>query len=99
MSDWLNYLGMAYRAGKLITGEDNIINKMRNNEVYMVVVATDASDNTKKKYKDKCTYYEVLNVESGTVNDISHAIGKNNRVAIGICDKGFAKGLLAKITK
>ncbi|QVK18974.1 ribosomal L7Ae/L30e/S12e/Gadd45 family protein [Mycoplasmatota bacterium] len=99
MDDWYNYVGLAHRAGKVITGEDNIINHIRKNQVYLVVIAKDASANTKKKYKDKCAYYDVSSVEYGTVNDLSHAIGKSNRVAIGICDKGFSKGLLTKITK
>lgn len=99
MNDWLKILGLINKSGNLITGEDNIINNIRNQKVYLVLVADDASLNAKKKYQDKCKFYNVSYVEASTTAQISHAIGKVNRVAIGICDKGFAKGLLAKITK
>lgn len=99
MNDWLNYIGLANKAGKVITGEDNIIQHIKKEQVYLVVIAEDASSNTKKKYHDKCSFYQVQCIEKGTVDELSHAIGKVNRVAIGICDVGFKKGLLAKITK
>lgn len=99
MEDWLKLLGLANRARKLVTGEDSILKNIRNNKVKLVIIATDASDNAKKKYKDKCSFYNVKCVESGTVEELSYAISKINRVAIGVCDQGFTKGLLAKITK
>ncbi len=99
MNDWLNLLGLANKAGKVITGEDKIINHIKNNKISLVIVATDSSPNTQKKYNDKCAYYNTKCLVYGTVEEISKAIGKNNRVAIGISDTGFTKGLLAKITK
>lgn len=99
MNEWLNFLGLANKAGKVVTGEDNIISKVRNKQVFLVIVATDASDNTKKLYKNKCDFYNVKYFEMGKINELSNAVGKFNRVAVGICDQGFTKGLLAKITK
>lgn len=99
MKQWLGLLGLANKSGNVVTGQDNIINKIKKGIVKMVIVATDASDNTKKLYRDKCKYYNVLCIESGTIEELSNAIGKVNRVAVGICDDGFTKGLLAKITK
>ncbi|HEY8364919.1 MAG TPA: ribosomal L7Ae/L30e/S12e/Gadd45 family protein [Haloplasmataceae bacterium] len=99
MNDWLNLLGLANKAGKVVTGEESIISKIRKNQVALVIVAKDAANNTKKLYANKCDYYHVDYCEIGTINEISSAIGKVNRVAVGICDHGFAKGLLAKITK
>ncbi len=48
MNNYLNTLGLAARARKIITGE-TLITKIRNNEVEFVIIASDASDNTKKK--------------------------------------------------
>lgn len=99
MNDWLKHLGLAHRAGKVVTGEDNIIYHIRARKVELVIVASDASDNTKKKYFDKCAFYGIQCIEYGMIQDVSHAIGKANRVAVGITDAGFAKGLIAKILK
>ena len=99
MNDWLNLIGLAKASGKIKTGEDNILQHIRNGKAKIVIIATDASTNTKKKYINKCDYYKVPYYEIGTIEEISHAINQQNRVAVGICDEGFKKALLAKITK
>lgn len=48
MNNYLNTLGLAARARKIVTGE-TLITKIRSNEVEFVIIASDASDNTKKK--------------------------------------------------
>ncbi|GFI41347.1 L7Ae/L30e/S12e/Gadd45 family ribosomal protein [Thomasclavelia cocleata] len=96
MSNFLNTLGLASRARKIVTGE-TLINKIRSNEVHFVIIATDASDNTKKKLTDKCTSYNVDYIITSNIDELSKAVGKNNRVALGIQDAGFAKNLKEKI--
>ena len=96
MSNFLNTLGLASRARKIVTGEP-LINKIRSNEVHFVIIATDASDNTKKKLTDKCTSYNVDYIITSNIDELSKAVGKNNRVALGIQDAGFAKNLKEKI--
>lgn len=96
MNNYLNTLGLAARARKIVTGE-TLITKIRSNEVEFVIIASDASDNTKKKITDKCTSYKVEYVIAYTIDELSSAIGKKNRVALGIQDTGFAKILKEKI--
>ena len=96
MNNYLNTLGLAARARKIVTGE-TLITKIRSNEVEFVIIASDASDNTKKKITDKCTSYKVEYVIACTIDELSCAIGKKNRVALGIHDTGFAKILKEKI--
>ncbi len=96
MSNFLKTLGLASRARKIVTGE-TLINKIRSNEVHLVIIATDASDNTKKKLTDKCTSYNVDYIITSNIDELSKAVGKNNRVALGIQDAGFAKNLKEKI--
>lgn len=96
MSNFFNTLGLASRARKIVTGE-TLINKIRSNQVYFVIIATDASDNTKKRLTDKCTSYDVDYIITSSINELSKAVGKNNRVALGIQDAGFAKNLKEKI--
>lgn len=96
MNNYLNLLGLASRARKIVSGEI-LINKIRSNEVHLVLIASDASDNTKKKLIDKCTSYGIEYVVISNIDELSKAIGKNNRVALGIEDIGFAKSLKDKI--
>jgi ribosomal protein L7Ae-like RNA K-turn-binding protein len=98
MDKFYQMIGLANRAGHCVTGEDNLISHIRNNKVKLVIVSTEASLNTKKLYNDKCKFYHVQCLEVGDIYSLSQALGKSNRVAVGISDAGFTKGLLAKLT-
>jgi ribosomal protein L7Ae-like RNA K-turn-binding protein len=45
----LNMLGLARRAGKLVTGEELVVDEVRKQKAKLVFVASDASENTRKK--------------------------------------------------
>lgn len=96
INKFYNMLGLASRARKIVTGE-TLITKIRANEVNLVIIASDASDNSQKKICDKCTFYNVEYIIEGSIDELSKAIGKSNRVAVGIMDIGFAKKLKEKI--
>lgn len=89
----LNMLGLATRARMLITGEELVIKEIRSNKAKIVILSSDASDNTRKKFHDKCTYYNVELHEFSDRYMLGHATGKEARVALAINDAGFAKKL------
>jgi len=78
------------RAGKLVTGDEGVMAAIKSGETKLVIVAEDASDNTRKKFKDKCSYYRVPLIEFGTRDELGASIGKAERVVIAVTDKGFA---------
>lgn len=86
----LNLLGLAMRAGKLITGEELTIQDVRRGKTKFVFVAADASENTQKKISDKCIYYKVPMNKGLTHEELSASIGKT-RMIVGVNDSGFAK--------
>ena len=86
---WLNSLGLARRAGKVING-DKLLDSIKSKKVFLVIIASDCGDSNKKKYCDKCTYYGIKYYIQGTKEDISIAIGKGNVSVIGIEDKSLA---------
>lgn len=88
-----NYLGLASRAKKIVTG-DMLLPAIQSKSVALVLIASDASENTKKKYSDKCSYYGIDFYSIEDSETMNRAIGKNNRMTIGISDKGFAQKML-----
>ena len=86
-----NLLGLMQRAGKLITGEDLIIKNLKNKKIKLLVIAEDCGVNTKKKLEDKSNFYGVEHIEFSNIENISIAIGRDNRVAVGITDSGCIK--------
>lgn len=91
----LNRLGLAQRAGRLISGEDSILKAMRSGKVKLVVLAEDASANTAKRYRDKCSHYGIPLIQYGTREELGASIGRDHRAALAVTDEGFA-GLIRK---
>jgi ribosomal protein L7Ae-like RNA K-turn-binding protein len=87
----LSGLGMAMRAGKLATGDETALKAVQQGKAFLVFVATDASENTKKKYRDKCATYRVRLVEAFDRYTLGAAIGKADRVIAAVIDPGFAR--------
>lgn len=87
----LGLLGLAARARKIITGEQLVVNEIRSGKAKLVLIASDASHNSRKKIEDKSKFYNVEYYVVGDRYQLGHAIGKEARIAIAILDSGFAK--------
>ena len=87
-------LGLCTRAGRLVSGEFTAESAVKDGSAWLVIVATDASGNTKKLFKDKCSFSEVPCFEYGTKESLGHAIGKEIRASIAVLDEGFAKSII-----
>ncbi|NMA05659.1 MAG: hypothetical protein GX931_04735 [Acholeplasmataceae bacterium] len=90
----MNNLGLAYRARKLTYGTTNVIKSIRDGSAKLIIIARDASDNTKKKITDKCKYYDIPFKIEFISAEISNAIGKKNIMVVSILDSGFKEMLL-----
>lgn len=87
----LSMLGIATKAGKTVTGEFSTEKAVKEGKARLVVVAADASDNTKKKFQNMCSYYQVtLKVFSDKVS-LGNACGKEFRASLAVTDAGLAK--------
>lgn len=92
-----NMLGLAAKAGKIESGEFSTEKAVKTGRGCLVIVAEDASDNTKKMFTNMCKYYEVPMTVFGTKEELGHWVGKAYRASICILDEGFAKAVLKKI--
>lgn len=86
-------LGLAMRAGKIVTGEEFVIESVRGGSAKLVIVASDASAGTLKKVSDKCNTYQVPLLQFGDRHQLGASIGKEARVVIAVTDAGFARML------
>ena len=90
-------LGLAKKAGKVICGSPLICDQMgRKTKPELVIVASDASEQSVKKLTVKSQFYNVKYiVYSATKEQLAHAVGKQSELAaLAITDKGFAAEIL-----
>ena len=88
----LNLLGLATRAGLLVSGEDIVIDAMRKKKAKIVFLGSDCSDATLDKFEKKCFHYKVELNTMFTSEELSHSIGKT-RTVLAIIDEGFRKAI------
>lgn len=90
MNRVLQLLGLARRAGKLVSGDEGVLAAVRSGKARLVIIAGDASPGAVKKYTDKCRHYGVTMVQTADRQQLGRSIGKPERVAIALLDEGFA---------
>ena len=89
----LSLIGLAMKAGRCTSGETMTENETKLGRARLVIVASDASDNTKKKFRDMCKFYRVPICFYGDKDTLGHAMGKEFRASLAILDEGFATGI------
>ena len=89
----LGSLGLAMKAGDVVSGEFMTEKAIREGIARLVIVAKDASGNTKKKFHNMCTYYEVPCYDFGGKEELGRAMGKEFRASLAVLNKGFAKSI------
>ena len=50
----LRMIGIAAKAGKVVSGEFMTENAVKSKEAYLVIIAQDVSNNTRKKFGNMC---------------------------------------------
>lgn len=91
---FLSLIGLAQKAGKVKSGEFATAEAVKSFKAFLVIVSEDASDNTKKEFRNMCSFYEVPYYEISTKETLGHAIGKDCRSSLAVCDEGFSKSLI-----
>ncbi len=86
-------IGMAMKAGKLASGEFATEKAVKTGLAALVIVSEAASENTKKKFRNMCEYYEVPVYFFGSKEELGHAIGKEFRASLAVLDPGLAKAI------
>ncbi|MFC5630633.1 MULTISPECIES: YlxQ-related RNA-binding protein [Streptococcus] len=85
-----NLLGLAQRAGKIISGEELVIKAIQHQEAKFVFLANDAAANLTKKITDKSTFYKIEVSTAFSALELSIALGKPRKV-VCVVDAGFTK--------
>ena len=94
----LNLIGLAMKAGHVVSGEFSVEKYIKSGKAKLVIIATDASQNTKKKFEDNCKFYNVPMIIYSTKEALGMTLGKGLRSSITLTENGFKSAIL-KITE
>ena len=87
-------LGLGARGRNVVSGELQTLNAVKDGSAMLVIVAEDASENTKKQFVDKCSFYEVPLRVYGSREALGRAIGKEMRSSLAVIDTGLAQSVM-----
>lgn len=90
-------IGLAERAGKVVSGEFSTEKAVKSKKACLVVLASDASANTRKHFSDMCAYRNIPLCIYGNKEELGHAIGKQMRANLAVTDQGFADSIRERI--
>lgn len=96
INNQLSMLGLAAKAGKVVSGGFMTEQAIMEGSASFVILAEDASDNTKKKFINKCKFYQVPYVICGNMDELGHMIGKEARTSLAIIDEGFGNQFIKR---
>ncbi len=86
-------MGIAEKAGKIASGEFSTEKAIKDGKACLVILASDASENTRKHFSDMCAYRNIPICICGSKGELGHAIGKEMRVSLAVTDRGLAESI------
>lgn len=95
----LSLIGLATKAGKTVSGEFSTEKSVKTGKGFLVLVAEDASENTKKKFRNMCEYYKVPVYFLADKEGLGRSMGKEFRASLAVQDENFAKAIVKELEK
>ncbi len=88
----LKLLGLMRVASLICSGEEACEKAVKTQEAVLVLVSSDASKLTRKKFHDKCKFYEVevMDVDL-TMEELGRSLGQSPRSSVAILSKDLAE--------
>lgn len=90
----LGTLGLCRRAGKVSIGADKCSKAIKGGSARLVILAADASENTKKDIKNSCAYYNIHHIEYSDKITLGNSVGTGESSVVSVNDENFAKAIL-----
>ncbi len=81
------YIGFAARAGKIKSGDFTCEKLMKQKKVQLMLLSSDASENTREKYEALCGRCDIACLY---IDDLGRLIGKEAHKTAAVTDRHFA---------
>ncbi len=92
------YLGLARRAGKIISGYKTCQNYIgKGGLIKLMIIAADASQKTQDRFTSLCEKYGVPVYIYGLTDELSKATGLPGRGIYAVTDSNFAEAMVKEI--
>ncbi|WP_427338696.1 L7Ae/L30e/S12e/Gadd45 family ribosomal protein [Caloranaerobacter sp. DY30410] len=94
MNKFYSFLGLGMKAGYLKSGEMGCEIAIKKRKCKLLIIASDASENTKNKFIKLTKRYGIKHIIYGDKIALGSSIGKGLISTIAICDDNFSKAIV-----
>lgn len=100
MDKLLNLIGLALKAGKLEIGEEPVGAAARARQARLILIASDAADNTRRRAKHFGDAGECICLEiPAAKEELGRALGRTSCAMAALTDIGFAEAVAKKLAE
>lgn len=89
----MSMLGIAAKAGGIVSGEFSTEKAIKDGKAYLVIVACDASANTQKQFQDMATFRGIPIYRYGDKESLGHFVGKEFRASLAVINEQLARSI------
>ena len=93
----LSLITIAKKAGKIASGEFQTETAVKSQRAFLVIVSEEASENTAKKFRNMCEFYETPIYFYGEKEALGAAIGCEFRASLAVLDQGLSGSIQKKL--
>ena len=93
----LSMLSIAAKSGSIASGEFSTEKAVKEGKAYLVIVASDASENTQKMFENMTDFYGVPMYRYADKETLGHFIGKEFRASLAVTNEGLAHSIEDKL--
>jgi ribosomal protein L7Ae-like RNA K-turn-binding protein len=91
-------LGIAAKAGHVASGEFSTEKAVKTGQAFLVIVSSEASENTKKAFGNMTDFYRVPMYLYGSKEELGQCIGKQFRASLAVTDENLAHAVEKALT-
>ncbi len=97
MDNWLNWIGLAKRAGQLAPGHNQVQKAMQEGTAKFVLIAIDSGESVYRKYHLWAQNLQIPMAQAGSMLDLGRAMGMGPHAVLAILDKNIANRLATQL--
>lgn len=86
-----SFLGLVQKSGNMVSGYNNCVSEIKADKCNIVLIAEDASDNTRDKFVSLCVSKNIPYIIYGSMDRLGESIGKSSKSILAIKNENMSK--------
>ncbi|MCC8137486.1 MAG: ribosomal L7Ae/L30e/S12e/Gadd45 family protein [Clostridiales bacterium] len=89
----LSLVGIAKKADRIASGEFQTETAVKSQRARLVIISLESSGNTRKKFRNMCSFYQIPAYLYGSREELGAASGSELKAVLAVTDDGLAKAV------